>query len=590
VVANVTEQLSSIEKEILREIDVNKLMEFNKEMAKEVRLSGSEEELRAFQYAKKTLESFGLDTKLSFHDAYISLPKEAQLIAGDLDIPCITHAMAPSTPKEGLVGKPIYIGEFSNGTYSIEKASIPIVEGIASPFILKELEKAGAAAIIFINGPLTHEMIVSTVWGSPSDRNIDQMPKIPVISINDADGLKLRQLIESGINHVELHTSVETKWTPIPTLTAEIKGSMEPDHFVLFSGHIDSWHYGAMDNGSANATMLEVARVLSKFHTQLKRSLRFAFWSGHSHGRYAGSQAYADQHWEDIHENCVMYFYIDSVGGKGASILSESNCMAETKDIATHYVKQVAGQDFIGSRYGKYADQSFWGAGVPSLYMGMSEQELSDDPKSQKVFKVFRGKKAGGFGWWWHTVEDTIDKIDPTVLKRDCEIYALSIFKVLTDSILPINQQAAANELKQIIVNYQEAAGNRISLASTIERVNKLEKVLAEFQLFKEKGSYTVETTKQVNKYLLAVSRSLIPLNYVGVDRFEHDAAAGLQPVPMLSSIYKLAGVEENSHQFYLLRTSINRQLNKVNYLLKQAILDSEQLLSIVKKRSGEHV
>ena len=587
---NVTEQLSSIEMEILQEIEVNKLIEFNKEMAKEVRLSGSEEELRAFQYAQKTLKSFGLDTSLSFHDAYISLPREAQLIAGNLDIPCITHAMAPSTPKEGVVGKPFYLGEFSNDIDTVENASIPIVEGIASPYILKELEKAGAAAVIFINGPLTHEMIVSTVWGSPSETNIDKMPKIPVISINDEDGLRLRQLMESGINQVELHTSVETKWTPIPTLTAEIKGSIEPNHFVLFSGHIDSWHYGAMDNGSANATMLEVARVLSKFQSHLKRSIRFAFWSGHSHGRYAGSQAYADQHWEEIHENCVMYFYIDSVGGKGASILSESNCMAETKDIATYFVKHVAGQDFIGSRYGKYADQSFWGAGVPSLYMGMAEQELSDDPKSQKVFKVFQGKKAGGFGWWWHTVEDTIDKIDPYVLKRDCEIYALSIFKVLTDAILPINQQAAATELKQILGNYQEAAGNRISLDITMERVNKLEKVLAEFQLLKEKGNYSVDSSNQVNKYLLAVSRSLIPLNYVGVDQFEHDAAAGMVPIPMLSSIYKLLEVEENTHEFYLLRTSIHRQINKVNFLLKQAVLDSEQLLSLIKKRSGEHV
>ncbi|MFL6558092.1 MAG: hypothetical protein ACJ8MO_18490, partial [Bacillus sp. (in: firmicutes)] len=181
-----TKQLNSIEKDILQEIDVNKLIEFNKEIAKEVRLSGSEEELRAFQYARKTLESFGLDTKLSFHDAYISLPREAELIVGDLDIPCITHAMAPSTPKEGVIGKPFYLGEFSNDIHSIEKASIPIVEGIASPLILKELEKAGAAAVIFINGPLTHEMIVSTVWGSPSETNIDQMPNIPVISINDA--------------------------------------------------------------------------------------------------------------------------------------------------------------------------------------------------------------------------------------------------------------------------------------------------------------------------------------------------------------------------------------------------------------------
>ena len=326
-------------------------------------------------------------------------------------------------------------------------------------------------------------MIVSTIWGSPSERNIDQMPNIPVISINDENGLKLLQLIEKDAKKIEIHTKVETKWTPIPTLTAEIKGNEETDHFVLFSGHIDSWHYGAMDNGSANATMLEVARVLSKFQAQMKRSVRFAFWSGHSHGRYAGSQAYCDRHWEEIQESCVMHFYIDSVGGKGASILSESNCMAETKDLASFYVEEIAGQNYLGSRFGKYADQSFWGTGVPSLFMGMSEQPLSDDPKSQKVFKIFGGKEAGGFGWWWHTVEDTIDKIDPSNLKRDCEIYALAIFKVLTEPILPINQHAAVQELKNIVVNYQEGAGNKISLDSTLERLTKLEELLSDFQV-----------------------------------------------------------------------------------------------------------
>ena len=50
----------------------------------------------------------------------------------------------------------------------------------------------------------------------------------------------------------------------------------------MFSGHIDSWHYGAMDNGSANATMLETLRALLPHRNEFRRSLRLAFWSGHS--------------------------------------------------------------------------------------------------------------------------------------------------------------------------------------------------------------------------------------------------------------------------------------------------------------------
>ena len=60
---------------------------------------------------------------------------------------------------------------------------------------------------------------------------------------------------------MKLTTRVRTGWMPIPHLVGELAGRQE-DRFVLFSGHVDSWHYGAMDNGTANATMLEVARLL----------------------------------------------------------------------------------------------------------------------------------------------------------------------------------------------------------------------------------------------------------------------------------------------------------------------------------------
>jgi len=578
------DKLTVVEREILSLIDSNQLMDYNKEIAKEVRLSGSEEELRAFKFVQKTLKSFGLETELSFHEAYISLPGKARCMIGDIELPCITHSMAPSTEEGGLRGEPVYIGKLEERKLPQIYRKIPVIEGIASPVEIGKLYEAGAIGAIFINGPYTHEMIVSTVWGSPTTENISQLPKIPVVSINDDSGEILLQLIKEGKDQVELQTVVETKWTAIPTLTAELKGKEESDHFVLFSGHIDSWHYGAMDNGSANATMLEVARVLSNYQEQMKRSLRFAFWSGHSHGRYAGSQAYCDRHWEEIHENCVMHFYIDSVGGKGATILSESNCMSETKDIASHYVKEISGQDFIGSRYGKYADQSFWGAGVPSLFMGMSEQPLSNDPKSQKVFQVFAGKEAGGFGWWWHTVEDTIDKIDPENLKRDCEIYTLSIFKVLTDSILPINQLEAVKEIKKTMRDYHAVAGEKIDFSLSLERLNQLEDTLSKAYTILSSSDLPPEKQKEINKRIIAISRILVPLNYVKSDIFEHDAAIGTRPIPALSQIYKITDYEKGTQDYHLLQTSIIRQIAKVNYYLKRSLVEARDLLTTVSK------
>ncbi|MFT9597346.1 MAG: hypothetical protein ACH0QE_05865, partial [Mesobacillus sp.] len=170
------EKLTEIEKEIISQIDANQLMEYNNEIAKEVRLSGSEEELRAFKFAQKTLESFGLDTELSFHEAYISLPRKASLKIGDIDVPCITHSMAPSTIESGISGDSVYVGDYSNDKLSLCKGKISVVEGIASPEVIAKLSGAGTLAAVFINGPYTHEMIVSTVWGSPTAENISHMP------------------------------------------------------------------------------------------------------------------------------------------------------------------------------------------------------------------------------------------------------------------------------------------------------------------------------------------------------------------------------------------------------------------------------
>lgn len=60
-----------------------------------------------------------------------------------------------------------------------------------------------------------------------------------------------------------------------------------------------------MDNGGANATMLEAARLLAERHHEWQRGLRICFWSGHSHGRYSGSAWYADEYWDELDKRCI---------------------------------------------------------------------------------------------------------------------------------------------------------------------------------------------------------------------------------------------------------------------------------------------
>ena len=69
-----------------------------------------------------------------------------------------------------------------------------------------------------------------------------------------------------------------------------------------------------MDNGSANATMLEAARLSPSAGQNGGAGLRVCFWSGHSHGRYSGSTWYADQNLDELDRRCVAHVNVDFDG------------------------------------------------------------------------------------------------------------------------------------------------------------------------------------------------------------------------------------------------------------------------------------
>src|SRR5438132_700763 len=162
-------------------------------------------------------------------------------------------------------------------------------------YIIKQLAKAGVPhalhepELLISPGERIHEGICTTIWGSPDLDSIGRKPTIPVLAVNKAEGAWLRALAEAGAVKVRYATKLDEGWRPIPVLVAEIRGTVEPEKFVLLHGHIDSWHQGIGDNATGDATLLEVARVLVQHRQHLRRSVRIAWWSGHSHGRYAGS-------------------------------------------------------------------------------------------------------------------------------------------------------------------------------------------------------------------------------------------------------------------------------------------------------------
>ena len=541
--------------------DTERLMGHIREFSRRVKLSGTPEELESFRYLQAQMESYGYDTRLIHHDAYISLPGKARVIVDYQDIRCITHSMSASTP--GISSEMVYVGEGTADDFAGANVAgkIVLVDGIATEEVAALASAAGAIGQLHIS-PNEHlyEMCVSPVWGSPSQHTRSNLPSTIICSVPNDDGTKLRTRCQLGDTvSVSMQAEVDTGWRKTPLLVAELSSlATDADEpYVLFSGHHDTWHYGVMDNGGANATMLEAARLLAGRRSEWRRGLCICFWSGHSHGRYSGSAWYADEYWSELEQRCVAHINIDSTGGEGASVLTNSGVVDELRQVAFEAVEAISGQKHAGRRHGRAADQSFWGIGIPSMFGSLSHQPPA------------RVKMLTALGWWWHTPHDTMEHIDAGNLVRDTSIVLRVIGQLLTSRILPYDYTAYATSLANEIAHLKDKLGDRLDVSDLEVAVSSLRNNAA--SLLARSASATDEEAASINFALMRASRLLVPINYTAGERFHHDSALPHAAWPSLEGIRELARLPEGSAELPFYAVHARQTRNRVVHALREA-------------------
>lgn len=549
-------------------VDASKLVGHVEEFAKREKLSGTPAELDNVRYLQACLDAIGYRTTLIRHPAYISLPGAARLQAGGATPACITHSFSRASGADGVRGSLVYLqaGRAEDFAGQDVRGRIVLLDGIANPAASLRASQAGAAGQVHISPHAhIHEMCISPVWGSPTPQTLSRLPTTVVLSVALADGEALKQRLRTGeAIEAVLYAEVDTGWRLTPILEAELmpEGAAADAPFVLLSGHQDTWYLGVMDNGGANATMLEVARICAAERARWQRGLRLCFWSGHSHGRYSGSAWYADERWLELAARCVAHVNVDSTGGRGATVLSDAPCCSELLGLARAAVRAEGGQELDGVRMPRAGDQSFWGIGIPAMFMGMSEQ-----PAGQSVdvaASVLGGgtRKGAGFGWWWHTPDDTLDKIDPDVLARDTRIYVHTVARLLTDAILPLDYAAHADFFLAQLRPLQASLAGRFDLQPLADRAAAVRDLA---------GKVLGGDPARVNAALLRVSRALVPIDYTAGDRFDHDPALGLSVVPSLDPIHLLAKSVPGSDEAEFQHVAATRARNRMAHAFDDA-------------------
>ena len=267
-----------LENKILVEVNANELFKHVEFFSTLDRFSGGPGEAQAIEYVKNTLKEYGVPVELHEFESLLSYPKAAELEILNPEkksVECITHAFSASREETGEL---VYVGSGYPEDYEAinAKGKIVLCEGLTAG-LERMAEDHGALAAIHIRGERVHEDIVTLIWGTPTPRWVHLLPSIPMVSINKENGAYLRELAKTPRVDVRVKATTNTAWRNIKVTVATILGTTEPERYVLIGGHIDSWHEGATDNATGNATCLELARVLMKYQNHLKRGVKIAW-------------------------------------------------------------------------------------------------------------------------------------------------------------------------------------------------------------------------------------------------------------------------------------------------------------------------
>uniref|UniRef100_A0A8B9PP41 Glutamate carboxypeptidase 2 n=1 Tax=Apteryx owenii TaxID=8824 RepID=A0A8B9PP41_APTOW len=99
---------------------------------------------------------------------------------------------------------------------------------------------------------------------------------------------------------VKIHIHSNNKVTRIYNVIGTIRGTMEPDRYVILGGHRDSWVFGGIDPQSGAAVVHEIVRSFGKLKKEgwrPRRTVIFASWDAEEFG-LLGSTEWAEQIFE----------------------------------------------------------------------------------------------------------------------------------------------------------------------------------------------------------------------------------------------------------------------------------------------------
>ncbi len=160
--------------------------------------------------------------------------------------------------------------------------------------------------------------------------------------------LPFRYHVGAGPATVRVKVDMDGLTRPIWVVEGRIRGTEEPDKYVVLGNHRDAWAYGAVDPSSGTATQLELARVLgglAREGKRPKRSIVFASWDAEE-WHLTGSTEWGEQFAADLKKNAIAYLNVD---GSTSGSTFDAGAIASLNALVTQTVRDVRDPGADGS-------------------------------------------------------------------------------------------------------------------------------------------------------------------------------------------------------------------------------------------------
>lgn len=587
----------TVEEALLEELSPDAPWALVERFSRLVRESGSEDEREAARYIAGQLDAFGIPYRVYEPELFLSVPVSASVEVAGRRLRAKTPAFSAATGDEGITGEIVYVPaggpedvsrlfDFAGDGEVDVRGKIVLTHGYGSPGAARHYEQLGAIGQIHINmGEDIHWGICTTIWGAPDLDSAHRQPRTPVVAINRPDGEWLIEQVKQNGASATVRTELNEGWVPCPVVVAHVEAGAEeaePSRFVLVHGHYDSWDIGIGDNAVGDATLLELARVFHNHRDRLARSLRVAWWPGHSTGRYGGSTWYADTFGLELMRDCIAQVNIDSPGCRWATEYYDISWMTEAADFCVEAIRDVTGKEAAGERPHQAGDYSFNNIGITSFFMLLSTMppELLEEKGYYPV-----GGCGGNIAW--HTENDTLAIADRDNLMRDLRVYVATLQRVLNNPIHPFDFRALAREFRETVARYASAAGDGVDFTPVHVSLDLLEEELD--RLYSDidglgERSVSAPAVQAVNDAMLELARILVPINYTRYGTFRNEPAVPVPPLPDIAPAMDVA--EAEGHEKHVLQTHIRRGINRVAWAFERAALAATRAIDQIEEDS----